>query len=308
MFVTVAICTWNRSSLLDQTLSRLSDVEIPSGVTWEVLVVNNNSTDDTDDVIRRHQDAGKLPIKGLFEPKQGVSHSRNRLLEAAGGDLILWVDDDVLVGRNWVAEYVRAAKKFPEAAYFGGPIRPWYEVTPPKWLGDQIQSVGWIWALLDHKAVEGPLRNGQPFYCANMAFRTEIERRYTFDTALGYVGATLGGGEEVAVLKAMQRDGHYGVWLPENSVEHFVPASRMTLKHIRNRAYQDGQFQFDRKACAAHRTFGGVPRWLLRKYVASIGKAWVGRLSGSKAWLLAFVDANWVRGAISACRIAKKAP
>ena len=75
MNISVAICTWNRSEFLNQTLKTLTNVRIPQGTSWEVLVVNNNCTDDTDEVVRRY--AAVLPVRLLFEPQQGHANARN---------------------------------------------------------------------------------------------------------------------------------------------------------------------------------------------------------------------------------------
>src|SRR5689334_10974234 len=98
----------------------MKNLQIPTGVEWEVLVVNNNSTDNTDEVIGRHTTS--LPLRRLHEPRQGQSNARNHALTEAAGELILWTDDDVLLGPEWIAQYVRAAMLHPKAAYFGGPI------------------------------------------------------------------------------------------------------------------------------------------------------------------------------------------
>src|SRR5262245_53707365 len=86
MILTVAIWTWNRARLLDQTLARMRDLRVPAGGTWELLVVNNNCTDDTDAVIAKH--ASALPLVRLFEPKQGLSNARNCAVDHARGDLL----------------------------------------------------------------------------------------------------------------------------------------------------------------------------------------------------------------------------
>ncbi len=98
MRVETAICTWNRASLLDRTLAEFRLLEIPHGVEWEVMVVNNQCSDSTDAVIARH--AAHLPIRRLVEPRPGLSHSRNCAVAAARGDLLVWTDDDVLVDRH----------------------------------------------------------------------------------------------------------------------------------------------------------------------------------------------------------------
>src|SRR4051794_35896246 len=103
MNVTVAICTWNRAGLLDQTLSEMGRLRIPSGLEWELIVVNNNCTDPTDEVIARH--TGRLPIRRVSEPRPGQSNARNAAVRVARGDYIVWTDDDVLVDPLWLAAY-----------------------------------------------------------------------------------------------------------------------------------------------------------------------------------------------------------
>src|SRR5258708_18628298 len=102
MHITVGICTWNRCELLTQTLSRLRTLAVPPDVDWEVLVVNNNSTDRTDAVVDSF--VGRLPIRRLFEPRPGVACARNRVLREGRGDCVLWTDDDALVDENWATE------------------------------------------------------------------------------------------------------------------------------------------------------------------------------------------------------------
>src|SRR6266511_1998288 len=132
MLVSVAICTWNRARLLDLTLAELRRLRVPEGVEWELLVVNNNSPDDTAAVVARH--APHLPLRALTELRQGLSHARNAAVTAARGDLVLFTDDDVLVDPEWLAGYVAAARRWPDAAYFGGLIAPFYERRPPAWV------------------------------------------------------------------------------------------------------------------------------------------------------------------------------
>ena len=100
----------------------MCNLTVPVGVKWELLVVNNRCTDDTDSVIARHQ--MRLPLRRLFEPEPGLSNARNCAVAAAQGDLMLWTDDDVLIDRDWLEAYVAAASKWPDAGYFGGRIEP----------------------------------------------------------------------------------------------------------------------------------------------------------------------------------------
>ena len=136
MLVTVAICTWNRARLLEQTLEGLRGLQVPAGTDWELLVVDNNSTDDTADVLRHFE--GRLPLTAIPETRQGHSHARNAAVVRARGELLLWTDDDVIVDPGWIAAYVSAAAAWPEAAFFGGTVEPWFATAPPDWLARHL--------------------------------------------------------------------------------------------------------------------------------------------------------------------------
>src|SRR5271157_1520553 len=83
MDATIIICTFNRSSLLDNTLNQLRCLDVSGGGDWDILVVDNNSNDDTDAVIRRHSE--QLPIRRLWEPRQGKSHAANLACQRSAG-------------------------------------------------------------------------------------------------------------------------------------------------------------------------------------------------------------------------------
>jgi glycosyltransferase involved in cell wall biosynthesis len=122
MMITVAIPTLNRAESLKRTLESLAAMRIPMDLAWEVLVVNNGGTDHTDQVIDSF--VGRLPIRRVVEPKRGVSNARNRAVDEAKGDYILWTDDDVVVDPGWLAAYADAFKRWPDVAVFGGKIVP----------------------------------------------------------------------------------------------------------------------------------------------------------------------------------------
>jgi glycosyltransferase involved in cell wall biosynthesis len=126
--LTIAICTWNRAELLDHTLTSLSEQRVDPAVPFEVLIVDNNSTDDTEAVA--HSAGRRLPLRYVRETTQGLSHARNRALDESRTDLVLFTDDDVLVEAGWTSEFSRASQSFPDAAVLGGPIEPIFPPPP----------------------------------------------------------------------------------------------------------------------------------------------------------------------------------
>ncbi len=269
--VTVAICTWNRARLLDQTLTQMHALKIPQGLDWELLVVNNNCTDDTDAVLARH--ARALPLRRILEPTQGKSHACNRAVAEARGDLMVWTDDDVLVDPEWLAAYRQAADRWPEASYFGGPIEPWFERTPPHWVLEHVNQLAGMLVVKDLGPDERVLSRAEFPFGANMALRTAVLRAHRFDPELGPAGTNQIRGEETVLLGALKSQGAQGLWVPRARVRHFVTAHRLTRDYLWTYHYGAG------RSCARQevleriprvgKTWTGVPRWVIRQAVES---------------------------------------
>lgn len=284
MFVTVAICTWNRAASLDRTLGEFEKLEVPPDVRWELLVVNNNSTDETDEVIGRH--AGRLPLRRLFEPEQGLSAARNCAVAAAGGDLILWTDDDILVDPTWLHEYVLAARQWPEAGFFGGPITPYFSSPPEPWLEE-------AWDLVSHLHAERH-DSDQPFVFerenlplgGNYAVRADVQRRYPFDTRYGRKGHEQLRGSESGPLEQMHADGLEGRWVPGAHVRHHVPEEHQTLDYFRRYYFNLGKCAAMRdRDCHEHQDLRSR-LWLLRQVAKGAVQYRIHRLLGRpRLWI-----------------------
>lgn len=291
MLVTVAICTWNRAALLDQTLAQMRQLVVPAGVEWELLVVNNNCTDDTEQVVARH--AGALPARHLLERKQGQSSARNCAAAAAAGEFILWTDDDVLVGPNWLAAYAEAFARWPRATVFGGPVRPWFQGQPPAWLRRVWPRVAHAYAVREFGAEPVALSPEVLPFGANYAVRTDEQRRYPYDPELGLKANGTLRGEEVSVLCRMFADGAEGRWVPDAVVSHYLPRSRQTVGYLRG--FYRGQGEFlarEAEGDDSPRLFG-KPRWLWRKALAAEARYRCQRLfSPPEVWVKGLVAAS----------------
>ena len=299
MKITVAICTWNRAALLDRTLSALRNLRIPPDVQWEVLVVNNRCTDTTDDVIARHE--GSLPIRRLFETRQGHSYARNRAVAAATGDLIIWTDDDVVVDEAWLSEYAREASGCTDAAFFGGTVEPLYAVEPPHWIRRHILRLN-PYVITQHGPGTRPLQRDEPIAGANMAFRTDVLRRYPFNVALGRVADSLVGADDTELVGRLKADGLKGVWIGGAKVQHCIEEDRLTLDYVRRWYVGAGRTHYRLHGLPPGRRLYGVPIWVLRQYAVDTVRSWCGFPFKGAKWVEAFRSAAILWGMILEAR------
>jgi glycosyltransferase involved in cell wall biosynthesis len=239
MRVTVGICTWNRADLLDQTLASLCKLVIPADVQWEVLVIDNHCTDHTPEVTARH--AQQLPLRVIRETRPGKSQALNTAVAHLQGELVLWTDDDVIVQPQWLAAYVSASRRFPQASFFGGPIEPWFEVPPPDWMRRVWPRIAAAFATRDLGDSPFPLDHRRLPFGANFAVRIPAQRKYPYDTRLGPQGRMKTAGEETAVILHMLEDGLSGYWIPEARLQHFIPRERLSTTYLRNFYYGLGR-------------------------------------------------------------------
>ncbi len=296
MKVTVGICTWNRAKLLDLSLGRMISMRVPDGVTWELLVVNNNSTDDTARVLASYED--RLPLRTFFEAAPGKSNALNRAVGEAQGDLIIWTDDDVLVDSGWLAAHAAAADRWPGAAFFGGPIEPWFDGEPPAWLRQVYPKVEVAFATRDlgkepHLLTgDGPLPFG-----ANLAIRTAVQRRYLYDHNLGPRPGSELRGEEIAVLRTMVGEGLEGRWVPDARVKHFVPRERQTMLYLRRYFHGHGLYCAQEGGNPGTASLFGFPRWAVAKVLQCELKYQVQRrLCAPEGWIDDVIEASRLWG------------
>jgi glycosyltransferase involved in cell wall biosynthesis len=241
--LTLLICTWNRAALLDETLASIAAADIPAGIRWEVLVVDNNSTDNTRQVVERQARSFPAPLRYLFEPRQGKSWAMNTGLEEARFPIVVFADDDVRVTRGWLASVCAAFRDHPEIAYAGGPVDPIWEEPCPRWFAQTGKVLWGTLAILDY----GP----EPFVFeerrkiplgANFAIRRSmIDRIGGFDPTLGRNSDRVLLGQELPVFFARARAaGLRGLYLPGMSVQHHVPARRLRPEYARRWWYGKG--------------------------------------------------------------------
>lgn len=297
--ISVLICSYNRAPLLEQALEKLASATVPDACAVEIVVVDNNSTDSTVDVVARAAAAGPLPIRYVLERQQGKSFALNSGLSVAQGDVIALTDDDVLPGADWL---VRIAANFraEDIVFVFGKVLPRWEVPPPpEMLTRRARDIWGPLALIDYgddvvrydAASFG--RKRLPIG-ANLAIRRDaIERIGGWRTDLGKVDNTLIAGEDHELCVRLYRAGLYaGTYDPTVEVRHLVPTSRLTRDYFRRWFYWHGR-TIARMADAVYLDLDltrvpsvwGVPRFVYREFIQQIGR-WLRRVGRADALAL----------------------
>ena len=235
MKVALVVCTHNRSEVLSSTLDSLNEQTKPEDLDLEVIVVANACTDATLDVSNRHV-MGRA-VKVLVEPKPGLSHARNIALEyclTAGFSWLIWSDDDVLFGEQYLKSYHRVFSDPLPTPVIGGRILPHFVAPSPDWLGAAIGALGIaIFSCLDHgnESALVPVSRGQPFG-ANMAIRLCDVGSLRFDPNWGVTPTRKLGFEETIFIDDLLGAGSNWHYEPQALVEHVMPVRRQSRAAI----------------------------------------------------------------------------
>lgn len=233
----VLIATYNRARLLDETLTSIARMPVSTALSWEVIVIDNNSRDDTAVVVKRHQAQFPVALRYLVERQQGRSSALNTGIARARGRVLAFTDDDVRVADGWLdAACAALLTQSPAAAYTGGPVRPIWEVPPPKWLDLTRGDLWGTIAIQDHGDVGASYEDARKVPLgANMAVRAEVfETVGGFRADLGRTGGRLLLGQEVPEwLMRARQSGFGGLYVPGMEVHHHIPASRLTTRYFR---------------------------------------------------------------------------
>ena len=290
----IVVCTFNRAAMLSETLAALEEMAVPGDCACEIIVVDNNSTDDTREVIRRFEKAN-IPVVYVHERRQGKSFALNRALAHCRSDIIALTDDDVLPAANWLERVVTVFRERDVTFVFGKVLPRWGCVPPPELLTQRAQDIWGPLAIVDYgdePAEYVASSNGQRLPVgANLAFaRDALVKIGGWRTDLGKVNNTLISGEDHEIFMRLRRASAYaGFYDPQNAVKHFVPPSRLTRKYFRRWFFWHGKTEalmldelyYDLDMSRVPR-IGGVPRFLYRQAARQLFN-WMRRLGSHDA-------------------------
>ena len=233
--ISVVICCHNSSTRLPATLSHLARQQVALEIRWEILVVDNASTDDTSEVARQSW-PGDAPaeLRVTSEPQLGLTHARHRGFSEAKYEIVSFIDDDNWVSPDWVQLVSEIMSRHPNVGACGGYIESVYEVPPPWWFenykmyyavgaqaseaGDISRTQGYLW--------------GAGLNIRKKAWQELVDRGFS-PLLTGRQGKTLSTGEDTELCFALRLAG-WGLWYePRLQTRHFLPAARLEWAYLR---------------------------------------------------------------------------
>jgi glycosyltransferase involved in cell wall biosynthesis len=291
--VSVLICTHNRADLLLETLGAVQRLNPPDGCGVEIVVVDNNSSDDTPAVVAQSAHTGPFSVVSLKESQQGKGFALNLGLAHAAGDIVALTDDDVLPAQTWLQRIVGVFRTRDVTFVFGKVLPRWGRVPPPELLLPSAQAIWGPLAILDYGDAPTDYLPHSPRMRlpvgANLAFaRQALVAIGGWRTDLGKVNNTLLSGEDHEVFSRLRKHGLYaGCYDPQNTVQHLVPPSRLTRRYFRRWFYWHGkthalmlQDLYPEIDMTRVPRIAGAPRFLYRQAFEQVGR-WIVKVAGA---------------------------
>ncbi len=276
--ISVVLPTYNRSALLATCLRSFVEQETPAGLRWEVVVVDNNCTDDTPATVERAREGAPMPIQYVVEAKQGVAFGRNTGVQHARGRLIAFTDDDVTAPPNWIAGVLGAFVEHSADAV-GGRVLPRWAAPVPAWVDEWLRERQYrhthLGILAHAEQVEITAETAYPpIWTANAAVKRQVFLKLGgLDTRMGRVEHKLYGGDDTDFIRRVAASGLRVVYDPRLVVYHRIPAERMTRRHFRRLRFEDAEGEGLHVSPPRGRAFLGV-RWYTYRRVARNFAVW----------------------------------
>lgn len=265
--ISVIVPTHNRAPLLRETLDALLAQAIPASLGWEVLLVDNRSTDGTRALVQAMASRSRGRLRYLFAPRLGKSRALNIGIEAARGAVVALTDDDVSPALDWVATAAEVLDRWA-ADGAGGRILPRWEAAPPSWLLESERLLDYL-GIMEFNEPE-ILRVGGARYPqvwgANMVFRRDALRSLGgFDPMLGPVGRKRYCEEDSDIVRRMLRQGRRMVYDPGLTVSHRIPRARLRRVYFGRAVWDKSEGQALAGGSPSGPRLFGAPRWRFRR-------------------------------------------
>jgi glycosyltransferase involved in cell wall biosynthesis len=295
--ITIAIPTYNRVRLLRRTLESLFLLERPAGLAIEIIVINNNCTDETSSVVEELAREFPFPIRMVVEPKAGLNHGRNRALDEAAGEQVVYFDDDVHVSALWLKGCVEAVDKL-QADCVVGPVTAEFERDIPCHITPAVlDSLVSSYSLKGESMIVLPPEAAHELPGCGFSVRKSVAvAAGRFRAGLDRQGINLLAGGDFDFGRRLARGGWRVVYHPDCAVRHIITAEKLSKAYLRRRwAGCGATARMAANERGRHMTFRrrarhalGVARLLLRMTALWIAgrhaEAFEQELEARKAW------------------------
>ncbi len=273
MKFSLAICTHNHRTALQQTLAELKSLNIPSG-TWELLIVDNASSDGTSEWLAQGTwRLQHIPCRCVQETALGVANARNRALREAKGEYVVFLDDDETPEQDWLQQIEHIIDLHRPAAV-GGRIRAQLPAKRPAWLSDEL--LGFLGELDYGPEMQTLTELSRPIFTGNAAFhRQTVLDVGSFDVALGRRGTIQSGGEDTELYRRLVSRGNTVLWAPNAVIHHRIEPWKLHRAYFLQLHYRQGRMEGASKRGNGARI---PPRYLYPQVARAYGRALALRL------------------------------
>lgn len=234
MDITIAIPTYNGANRFPTVLEQLQKQIKTETITWEVLVIDNNSKDKTAKIVQEYQQrwGGKIALNYFFEAQQGLAFARERAIKEAKGEFVGFLDDDTIPDLDWVERAVQFGRNYPRSGAYGGRIHADFESDPPK----NIDKIIGFLSIRERGDLPNQYR---PEVISLPPGAGLVVRRKVWQDCfpgpsrfIGRVGNSMLSGEDTEVLLYMYKKG-WEIWYnPEMKLYHKIPARRLEREYL----------------------------------------------------------------------------
>lgn len=249
MDISVIICTYNRAEYLRNVLAGLTGQDAVSHVSFEVIIVDNNSRDATKAICEEFLSMNPELFRYIHEEKQGKTFALNAGIRASKGNIIAFTDDDVVIDGRWLLSIKQAFEAYPDSKAFGGRVIPKWPDTVPRWVVKEGAFKNTWGAIVEHDfgdIVTSYHQDGNQYPCgANMFFSKEIFQRYgCFNESLNHGVQNIPMLEDIEFCMRLQENHEGMLYIPDAVVYHPVVPERLTKKYFRKHAFKSGRAQY----------------------------------------------------------------
>lgn len=305
MDVSVIFATYNRDKILNKTLDSFTRLQNPH-LTHEIIVIDNAVRDETKALVSSFKK--RIPVTYLSQPLPGKNNALNLALPKAKGNLLVFIDDDVIVQPDWLTELWAGVKRNPSFDVFGGTIKPHYPEAP---IDERINldhhSISPAFVITNSNLPEGEISHGK-VWGPNMAVtRRVIDSGLKFNPNIGPNGVDYVMGSETEFLLRVTQAGFRCAFIPKAVVFHQIREDQLTLEWLAGRAVRQGKGSAAVSELPTGKYLFGAPRYLYKKVILHKLFMITSRLKQDhKQYYSHLIRHNFLKGQIDQYRVRSK--